>query len=478
MTTFGGSIWGKGSVSSGASKGRSPMALSPRLEIRQTQSLVMTPQLQQAIKLLQMSNLELAEYLAAEVEKNPLLEVAPPVPAGTGTGGGAGGGADDDGNWIEGVAAEVTLHAHLQAQIGAMRGPPAAIEAALLIADELEEDGYLRSSLADVAARHRLRAADALAGLTLVQACDPLGVGARDLKECLALQLRERDRLDPAMAAMLDNLALVARGRLDELERACGVDAEDIADMLAEIRALDPKPGLRFARPRVEVAVPDVHVRRGPNGSWTVELNTETLPRVLMNNVYATQVRGADDTTRAFVSECSARASWLIRSLEQRARTILKVATEVVRRQERFFEVGTSGLRPLTRRAVAEQLGLHESTVSRVASGKFLACEQGCFEFQHFFVSAIQAVSGGEAFSSAAVQERIRGLVQAEPASRILSDDKIVAVLKGEGIDIARRTVAKYREAMGIPSSVDRRRLKGSPHAMREAAATTVRSRD
>lgn len=453
------------------------MALSPRLEIRQTQSLVMTPQLQQAIKLLQMSNLELANYLAAEVEKNPLLEVAP-LPAGAGPGAGPGRQADDDGNWIEDVPAEVTLHAHLWAQIGAMRGAPAVIEAALLIADELEEDGYLRAPLVEVAARHQLRPADALAGLTLVQACDPPGVGARDLKECLALQLRERNRLDPAMQAMLQNLDLLARGRLDELERVCGVDAEDIADMLAEIRSLDPKPGLRFARERVEVAVPDVHVRRGPDGSWAVELNTESLPRVLVSNVYATQVRQGDDTARAFISECSARASWLVRSLEQRARTILKVATEVVRRQERFFEVGTPGLRPLTRRAVAEQLGLHESTVSRVASGKFLACEQGCFEFQHFFVSAIQAVSGGEAFSSAAVQERIRGLIQAEPPTRILSDDKIVTMLKGEGIDIARRTVAKYREAMGIPSSVDRRRLRASPHATRESLETAARSRD
>lgn len=452
------------------------MALAPRIEIRQTQSLVMTPLLQQAIKLLQMSSLELAGYLASEVEKNPLLELGPP-PATGGAGGGIGR-RDDDGDWLDGIAAGVSLHQHLQAQIRAMRGGPRVIEAALLIADELEDDGYLRTPLGEVAARHGLRAADALGGLTLVQACDPAGVGARDLKECLSLQLREQNRLDPAMQAMLDNLALAAKGRLAELERVCGVDAEDVADMLAEIRALDPKPGLRFSQPRVELAIPDVYVRRAPDGTLTVELNAESLPRVLMNNVYAAQLRKDDAEARAFVSECSTRASWLIRSLEQRARTILKVANEVARRQDRFFESGTPGLRPLTRRSVAENLGLHESTVSRVTAGKYVACDHGCFEFSHFFVSAIQAVSGGEAFSSAAVQNRIRGLVQAEPASRTLSDDKLVALLKAEGIDIARRTVAKYRESMGIPSSVERRRLRAAPAMARANDEGAARPRN
>ncbi|MBB5221534.1 RNA polymerase sigma-54 factor [Amaricoccus macauensis] len=456
------------------------MALAPRIEIRQTQSLVMTPLLQQAIKLLQMSSLELAGYLAAEVEKNPLLELGPAAPA-PGSAPGVGGGVgrrDDDGDWLEGIAAGVTLHQHLQAQIRPMRGTPRVIEAALLIADELEDDGYLRVPLAEVATRHGLRSADALAGLTLVQACDPAGVGARDLKECLSLQLREQNRLDPAMQAMLDNLALAARGRLAELERICGVDAEDITDMLAEIRALDPKPGLRFSQARVELAIPDVYVRRSPDGTLTVELNSESLPRVLMNNVYAAQLRKDDSEARAFVSECSTRASWLIRSLEQRARTILKVANEVARRQDRFFETGTPGLRPLTRRSIAEKLGLHESTVSRVTAGKYLACDHGCYEFSHLFVSAIQAVSGGEAYSSAAVQDRIRGLVHSEPARRTLSDDKLVALLKAEGIDIARRTVAKYRESMGIPSSVERRRLRASPVAAREIDAGSSRARD
>ncbi len=440
------------------------MALAPRLELRQTQSLVMTPQLQQAIKLLQMSNLQLADYLAAEVEKNPLLELAPP--RGAAAPPGAARGADGEGSYLDTLAAEVTLYAHLRGQVGAMRAAPAVVEAALLLADELEEDGYLRVPLAEVADRHRLRSADVVAGLRLVQACEPPGVGARDLRECLALQLAERDRLDPAMQAMLDNLPLLARGRRAELSACCGVDAEDIADMLAEIRALDPKPGLRFARETPQAAVPDVHVRRGPGGAWIVELDSATLPRVLMNNVYAARVGGpgtpTDSATGAFISECRASARWLVRSLEQRARTILRVATEIVERQDRFFSGGISGLRPLTQRAVAGKLGLHESTVSRVATGKYISCDQGCFDFRFFFSSAIQAVSGGEAFSAAAVQDRIRGLVGGERRPGSLSDDKLVMLLKDEGIGIARRTVAKYREGMGIPSSVERRRLRAT----------------
>jgi RNA polymerase sigma-54 factor len=434
------------------------MSLAPRIELRQQQSLVMTPQLQQAIKLLQMSNLQLADYLAAEVERNPLLELVPPSSGGSG---GARRSGDSDFDILNGLAAEPTLQDHLHEQIGTMRAHPDAAEAARILADELEDDGYLRAPLAEIATRHRLAPRTLLDGLRLLQACEPAGVGARDLKECLSLQLRELDRLDPAMGALLDNLALAAHGRRAELMVLCGVDDEDLTDMLAEIRALDPKPGLRFTRPRVEVLVPDVYVRRGPGGTWTVELNSETLPRVLVNNVYARRV-GGDAAARAFVSECSANASWLVRSLEQRARTILRVASELVERQEAFFRLGRAELRPLTQRAIAGHLNLHESTISRVAAGKHLACDQGCFDFRFFFSSAIQAVAGGAAFSSAAVQDRIRHLVQHEPATRTLSDDRIVALLNKEGIDIARRTVAKYREGMGIPSSVERRRLKSS----------------
>lgn len=440
------------------------MALGPRLELRQSQTLVMTPQLQQAIKLLRMNNLELADYVAAEVEKNPLLEIAPPMARAANPAPVPSGPAAPAANMagFDTLAAETSLADHLHAQIGTARVDPAISEAAHILADEIEEDGYLRVPLAEVAARHRLRAADAALGLALVQDCDPAGVGARTLAECLALQLRDRDRLDPAMQALLDNLGLWAAGRTTALETLCGVDAEDLADMIAELRALDPKPGLRFAAGPVQVAVPDVHVARTPAGDWAVELNTETLPRVLVNNRYTALLDARDGSARAFVSELNSSANWLVRSLEQRARTILRVAGALVIHQQAFFEHGPTRLRPLTQRTVADRLGLHESTVSRVTMGKYFACDQGTFKLRYLFSASIQAMTGGEGFSAIAVQERIRALIEREAGERPLSDDRLVAALKGEGIDIARRTVAKYREGMGIPSSVERRRRQGA----------------
>ncbi|PZQ52538.1 MAG: RNA polymerase sigma-54 factor [Rhodovulum sulfidophilum] len=436
------------------------MALAPRLEIRQKQTLALTPQLRQAIKLLGMSNLELGNYVAREIERNPLLELAPPASRGGGARPMGGGGVDPA--ILEGMAASTTLIDHLREQIGAMRAPSATIEAALILAEELEDDGYLRAPVEEVMARHHLRAGEITRGLALVQACDPAGVGARSLRECLALQLRERDRLDPAMRALLDNLGLAAAGRLADLRRICGVDDEDLAEMLVEIRALDPKPGLRFAEADVQVAVPDVFVSPAPGGGWSVELNSDTLPRVLTDNKYAADLRGHDAETRAFISECSASANWLVRSLEQRARTILRVATEIVRLQEGFFAEGTSRMRPLTQRALADRLSLHESTISRVTANKYIACARGNLSMRFFFSAALEGIGGQEAVSATAVRERIRQLIQEEAASRALSDDRIVTILRGEGIDIARRTVAKYREGMGILSSVERRRRKAN----------------
>lgn len=429
------------------------MALAPRIEIRQNQSLAMTPQLQQAIKLLQMNNLALAEFVAAEVEKNPMLELAPPPPRSS-----VSRSAGDGWDAMEGVAAELGLAAHLHAQIGATRADARAIAAAHVLVEELEDDGYLRTPLPEIAARHGLAPRDLARGLALVQACDPAGVGARNLGECLALQLRDNNRLDPAMQALIDNLALMARGRMAELQALCGVDDEDMAEMLAEIRALDPKPGLRFAADAAPAIAPDVFVTRAPGGGWSVELNTETLPRVLVDNHYATRFDATDAATKAFVSELRASATWLARSLEQRARTILRVATDLARHQEGFFDRGPDALRPLTQRSVADRLGLHESTISRVTAGKFVACDRGVIEMRALFSSAIQAADGGEAFSATAVQARIRKMIAAERPRLPLSDDKIVARLAEEGIEIARRTVAKYREGMGIPSSVERRR--------------------
>jgi RNA polymerase sigma-54 factor len=303
--------------------------------------------------------------------------------------------------------------------------------------------------------------------LALVQDCEPTGVGARSLAECLALQLAERDRLDPAMRRLIDNLHLLERGDRRRLRALCGVDDEDFTDMLAELRALDPelraldpRPCAGFQAERAETLIPDVYLRRTAWGGWEVELNTETLPRVLVDNRYATELAAARGGTgseaRAFVSECRANASWLVRSLDQRARTILAVATEIVRHQDRFFAEGITGLQPLTLRMVADAAGLHESTASRVTSNKYIATERGIFELKYFFTNAVG--SGGPA--AEAVRHRIRNMIAAEAPENVLSDDIIVEQLQDDGIDIARRTVAKYRKALGIPSSVERRRQK------------------
>lgn len=436
------------------------MTITPRLELRQSQSLVMTPRLQQSLKMLRMSNLELAEHVAGIVEANPLLEAPPraaerPIPTAP-----AGRAAPADGaaSAIDLVAATVTLAEHLRAQVRLARADPPVLAAALAVIEELDPDGYFRSDAGEVALRHGLSGAAVEAGLALVQDCDPSGVGARSLAECLRIQLRDRGLLEPPLESLLGGLDLLAAGRTAELAARCGVAPQAISEMLGLLRGLNPKPGAGFAEETVSVVVPDVFVRRTSTG-WDVELNTETLPRVLVNNVYAQRLRTRDGAALAYISECRAQAGWLVRSLEQRARTILTVAGAVVAHQEHFFARGISGLRPLTQRTLAEKLGLHESTVSRVTAGKYLACERGTFEM-HFFFSQAIPMAGGETVSAAAVQDRIRTLIREEIPARTLSDDRIVVILQREGIDIARRTVAKYRDGMGIPSSVMRRRLK------------------
>ena len=508
------------------------MGLLQRLEMRQGQALVMTPQLLQAIKLLQLSHLDLTAYVDAELERNPLLERAEsegpaetrdegtgedwdgdssdageapsepwisdtiepgreaaearfdgptdnvfadetPMPRDAGGGDAiplspspwSGGGGSFDGEAPEFEAtltAPPTLRDHLSAQLDlATRDPVERLIGGFLI-DAIDDTGYLREPLDSVAERLSVPVAVVERVLRLVQGFEPSGVGARDLAECLALQLKERDRFDPCMEALVGRLDLVARRDLPALRRLCGVDDEDLAEMLSEIRRLDPKPGRAFGAAAVEVLVPDVFVRAAPDGSWLVELNSEALPRVLVNQTYYARVtRGAkSDTDRAFLSECLQTANWLTRSLEQRARTILKVATEIVRQQDGFFVNGVQSLRPLNLKTVADAIGMHESTVSRVTSNKSIGTSRGTFEMKYFFTAAIASASGLEAHSSEAVRHRIRQMIDAEAGQDVLSDDALVQKLRTEGVDIARRTVAKYREFLRIPSSIERRREK------------------
>ena len=506
------------------------MALGFRLDLRQSQQLVMTPQLQQAIKLLQMSNLELREFIERERESNPLIRIedeahtisaapaapepdmadAPldarltqegdhslaaetfdngtenlydtgPIEIGTnetgpgegGVGSGidasvrAGGNRSFDGpdyDMDRQPDHPVTLRAHLLEQIGMRRGNPQILLLARLLVEELDEHGYLRTNLAELAARLGAVPGQIEVALALVQGCEPTGVGARDLAECLSLQLTERNRLDPAMRRLIDNLALLERGDRRRLRALCGVDDEDFTDMLVELRALDARPCANFEPSRAETLIPDVLLRRLSWGDWEVELNTETLPRVLVDNRYAAQLMSAESKAgdaagrevRAFVSERRANATWLVRSLDQRARSILTVASEIVRQQDRFFVEGIAGLKPLTLRMVADATGMHESTASRVTSNKYIATERGIFELKFFFTNAVGSVG----LAAETVRHRIRVMVAAERPGEVLSDNTIVERLQSDEIDIARRTVAKYRNALGIPSSVERRRRK------------------
>jgi RNA polymerase sigma-54 factor len=498
------------------------MAIAPRLDLRQSQTLVMTPQLRQAIKLLQYSNIEVAAFVEEELERNPLLERdeigdAPPLeqaapdqiafadaspadaveaanaetlpsdsaaPLDTdhaetydaggvadgagllgridGRGGDPGFESDDRGiDDLEGARrplrdylgeqlrlsfadpVDQMIGAHLIALLcpaGRLTADPAAIAEAMVL--PLERIELVRGRM---------------------MRFDPPGLFARDLKECLAAQLADLNRLDPAMQILLDNLELLARRETRKLMALCGVDSEDLADMIGEIRALDPKPAATWDSQPAQLVIPDILMRAGPDGTWLIELNPLTMPRVLVNErFYARVAPRARKEERVFLTERLANANWLVRSLQQRAQTILKVAAEIVRQQDAFLQRGVAYLRPLILRDIAEAVEMHESTVSRVTSSKYIATPRGTYELKYFFTTALHGTDGGE-HSAEAVRHRIRGMIEAEGPEDVLSDDAIVVVLRREGVDIARRTVAKYREALHIPNSVQRRREKAVP---------------
>jgi len=536
------------------------MALTQRLEFRQSQSLVMTPQLMQAIKLLQLSNLDLTTFVEEELERNPLLERAndePPAgeapadagqfgeseeaagghgdegPSGSGDGfetgqeewmskdlgtraeieqtldtgldnvfseepaeaaarnaqdaapsvyteWGGGASSDEDYNLEAFVAAETTLSDHLAEQLSVALTAPAQRMIGQYLIDLVDEAGYLPPDLGQAAERLGASQQDVENVLAVLQKFDPPGVCARNLSECLAIQLRELDRYDPAMQALVEHLDLLAKRDLAGLRKVCGVDDEDIADMIGEIRRLDPKPGMKFGSSRLQTMVPDVYVRPGPDGGWHVELNSDTLPRVLVNQTYYSELskKIGKDGDKSYFTDALQNATWLVRALDQRARTILKVATEIVRQQDGFFTHGVAHLRPLNLKAVADAIQMHESTVSRVTANKYMATNRGTFELKYFFTASIASADGGEAHSAEAVRHHIKQLIDSEEPSAILSDDTIVERLRASGIDIARRTVAKYREAMRIPSSVQRRRDKQSTLGNVLSTALSDRSRN
>jgi RNA polymerase sigma-54 factor len=488
----------------------------------------MTPQLQQAIKLLELSSQELAAYVEGELEQNPLLERddtagdggneadalpgddtaasgavasdpldasefvaaavmpdaadspldvdydnlwtndaddAPTAPSLLSAGGR--GGADTDGTdgsaTVEQTLSRATsLREHLTEQINVDLADPTDRLIGLALIEQLDEAGYCSGELAPIGERLGCPPAKVEATLVRLQQFDPPGIFARSLAECLALQLKDRNRLDPAMQRLLEHLDLLAQGERERLMRLCGVDAADLAEMVAEIRALNPKPAEAFSTTPMVPVVPDILIRRASDGGWLVELNPDALPRVLLNESYVAKIRrsATDKAAREYINDRVTAGNWLVRALQQRATTILKVATEIVRQQDGFFRHGVQHLRPLTRREVADSIEMHESTVSRVTTNKYIATPRGLFELRYFFGSALADAEGGIGHSAEAVRTRIKTLIEAEPATAVLSDDRIAEMLRADGIEIARRTVAKYRESLRIPSSSQRRRAR------------------
>jgi RNA polymerase sigma-54 factor len=377
---------------------------------------------------------------------------------------GRGGGFDGEEQTLEGGAQRAkTLSEHLADQLAVAGLSGADYLIAQVLIDGVDEGGYLRTDLDEAAERLGCEMARLESVLTRLQGFEPTGVFARDVAECLMLQLKEKDRFDPAMAALIGNLDLLARRDMAGLKRVCAVDDEDLREMIAELRALTPRPGAAFGGGEpAQAVVPDVFVREGPGGLWHVELNTDTLPKLLVDHRYHARVAAGSrsDQEKTFVSDCLASANWLVKSLDQRAKTILKVASEIVRQQDGFLAFGVEHLRPLNLKTVADAIGMHESTVSRVTSNKYLSTPRGVFEMKFFFTSSIASSLGGEAHSAEAVRHKIRQLIDAERGEPdVHSDDSIVEILKEAGVEIARRTVAKYREAMRIPSSVERKRM-------------------
>ena len=488
------------------------MALMQKLSLKQGQSLVMTPQLQQAIKLLQMSNLEIQDFVETELERNPLLErtdagveMAAPkeeisapsdienssaIDAKGVDGDGADLGSDSvviaaesnsmpapesgsrssgqvslDGeayDFAANISREITLSEHLTSQLSMHFKDSVELLIGQYLIGMVNEAGYLTGDVASVANTLGTETIKVQSVLDVMRKFDPPGVFAADLKDCLAIQLQELNHYDPAMAILLDHLPLVAKRDFQTLKNLCGVSLEDVHDMFAELRNLNPKPGHAFGSDPVVAVVPDVYVRNANDGSWIVELNSDSLPKVLVNNQYMAKVsRDAQKVEdKLFLSECHAQASWLVKSLDQRAKTILKVAREIVKQQDAFLVLGVQHLRPITLKLVADAIEMHESTVSRVTSNKYMSTPRGNFELKYFFTNAIQSTSvDGDSHSAESVRHRIREMIGNETAESILSDDDIVAALKVANIDIARRTVAKYRESLNIQSSVGRRRV-------------------
>ena len=458
--------------------------LKPSLQLKIGQTLTMTPQLQQAIRLLQLPVLDLSAQIQEALEENVMLEMEdlPDVPKTSSESTAEietikaedswqtrsmdriqDGGWNGEGRPSNDFADESgqTLREHLLWQLELEDFTPREALIGEALVDAINDDGYLTVELEEI---HEFIDADSGVtteeienALTKVQRLDPVGVGARSLSECITLQLSQLESSTPgvdlAIRMATDHLALIANQEYGEIRRALRTSEEDFDEALALVKSCNPKPGLAVSPAPAEYVIPDVFVRK-IDGRWQVEISSTGIPRLSVNQQYAKLLRGSGD--HAVLKTQLQEARWLVRSLEIRNETLLKVATCIVSRQREFLEHGDEAMKPLVLRDVAESIGMHESTISRVTTNKYMHTPRGVFEFKYFFSSHLSTVDGEEQ-SSTSVRAKIRKLIGAENPAKPLSDSKIANLLAEEGITVARRTVAKYREAMKIPSSSERK---------------------
>lgn len=481
-------------------------SLKQNLDLRQTQTLVMTPQLQQAISMLQLTNIELTEHLEKEIAQNPLLEKddsdkdknlesldtrdkpetdsmqsefdtawgddqSPPADdpsSGLSMGQiGAGGNRnfeDTETAFDATLSDDKSLRDTLLEQLHLHTDDPRDRMIGARLIDMLDDQGYLRQGFDEL--KEELGCSDNRLHTLLehLKTYDPPGIFAHDLKECLALQLADMDLLSGPMEILLENMDLMADYDFKTLAKKCGVSENEVQTMAESLKGLNPRPASLFENFITQPLIPDVFMRPLPKdlgGGWRVELNTETLPKVLVNNQYYKEVsqKSKSKQDKEYLNNQLAAANWIVRAMDQRAQTILKVASDIVEHQEHFFLYGIEFLQPLTLKDVAERVDMHESTISRVTNNKYIGTPRGIFELKYFFSTAIGG-SDGQVYSAESIRAQIKELIEGEDPENILSDDKIVEILNKNGIEIARRTVAKYRETLHIPSSAQRRRQK------------------
>ncbi|ASV84861.1 RNA polymerase sigma-54 factor [Ochrobactrum quorumnocens] len=437
--------------------------------VRQTQQL--TRQAIQAVEMLELGQGELEDFLHDQCERNPLLSLEPAPDADTAPSRLSTPGrqqsnpavaANSDRLYsLEAVLRyQISLREHLQQQVTLAGLPANTLAAAQTIIDYLEPDGYFRQDIGEMADLTDLPICDLERALDEVQKLEPVGVGARNLKECLSLQLLDKGPVSESMAALIDNLHILERGEVAQLCRRCQITTNELSELLHQLRQLEPKPGRAFELDPVCPALPDILVTTHGSERIRVEMNPELLPRLLLDQEYYEDLslRTNRNEEKEFLRNCLRDARHLVRNLNQRTVTMLKIASAVVRHQEQFFRLGDEGFRPLSQRQIALALKVHESTVSRAIANKSLLCDRGLFALKSFFSDGVGSEDGEEELASTVIRHRIKTLTAEETADNVLSDDAIVSMLKRDGVGVARRTVAKYRSQMRIPSSAQRKR--------------------